>query len=61
MSNWTSFKSYIKYKPYGYSISKNQLIQDGIESWLDHLRNKTWFTNKEETDFLIAAKKLVGF
>jgi hypothetical protein len=42
----------VEYIPHTYEILEERLL--GECDWLEHLRAKTWFTEKEELDFLRA-------
>lgn len=46
-----------------YPIYTEQVKAEGLDEWLDHMREKTWFDSKEDNDFQEAysrAKEILG-
>lgn len=40
-----------------YPIYTNRIKTESVESWLDHMREKTWFDNEEDANFQKAYKR----
>jgi len=51
INNWGYDGTCLSYKE-KYYIEDDRLYNKHDTSWLRHLRDKTWFTEKEEKDFL---------
>lgn len=51
LNNWSYDGTCLSYNDF-YHIEQNRLYQKNDVSWLKHLREKTWFINNIEKDFL---------
>ena len=40
-----------------YPIYTRQVQSDNVDYWLEHMREKTWFNNEEESNFQKAYKR----
>ncbi len=55
MATITLQKDYIVFKVnsrFNYDVSLKQILRDGLEKWLFHLREKNWFNSEVENKFI---------
>lgn len=51
---WTASSSSIDNVGNKYFVERDAAIRDGLEDWLEHLREKNWFTKRSESSFVAA-------